>query len=159
MVWMVIFFPCLAVVAGFYTLFLAIESDDGLVDSEYYKQGMGINKTIGRDVIAVEKNISGLININAQTGSIQAKFANDIKEALSPKINFKLVHRTIPGFDQHVVLNQVDDSMLYTGQLKPLPNTGGRWRWEIKFNDWRISERFTTTNQEVIIQSFPKKQS
>jgi len=158
MVWMVIFFPCLAVVAGFYTLFLAIESDDGLVDSDYYKQGMGINKTIGRDSIAVEKNISGLISINAQTGSIQTKFSSDIKETLAQSLTFKLVHRTIPGFDQSVTLTQVDDTMLYTGQLKPLPNSGGRWRWEIKYNDWRISERFTTRNQEVIVHSFPKKQ-
>ena len=44
-VWLVIFFPVLAIVAGFYTLKLAIESDDGLVEDDYYKQGIEINRT------------------------------------------------------------------------------------------------------------------
>jgi len=156
-VWMVIFFPLLAVVAGFYTLYLAIESDDGLVDSEYYKHGMSINETIESDEIATEKNINGLININILTGSVQVRFSNDIKDTLATELNFKLVHRTISGLDQNILLTQVDDTMLYTGTLKTLPKVGGRWRWEIKVNDWRISERFTTHDQEVIVHSFPKK--
>ncbi len=154
-VWMVIFFPSLAVVAGFYTLYLAIESDDGLVDSNYYKEGLGINKTIGRDLNAIERKISGLISINAQTGSVQTKFANDLN---TQELNFKLVHRTIPGFDQHITLTQVEGTLLYTGDLKPLPEKGGRWRWEITHDNWRISERFTTKIQETIIHSFPKKE-
>ncbi len=153
-VWMVIFFPCLAVVAGFYTLYLAMESDDGLVDSNYYKEGMGINKTIGRDLKAIEQNINGLISINSETGSIQTKFSSDIN---AKTIDFKLVHRTIPGFDQNITLTRVEDTMLYTGVIKPLPKAGGRWRWEVTHDGWRISERFTTKNQEVIVHSFPKK--
>lgn len=156
-VWMLIFFPLLAVVAGFYTLYLAIESDDGLVDSEYYKHGMGVNQTIESDEMATKKNINGLISINAQTGSVQVKFSNDIKDTITSQLNFKLVHRTIPGLDQKIILTQVDDTLLYTGKLKPLPKAGGRWRWEIKVNDWRISERFTTHEQDVIVHSFPKK--
>ena len=157
-VWMVIFFPSLAVIAGFITLFIAIESDDGLVDSEYYKQGLGINKTISNDSNAIKHNISGLLSINAASGAIQAKFSDSINSKLSESIAFKIVHRTIPGFDQKVKLHRTEDTLLYVGQIEALPKQGGRWRWEIKDTDWRISERFSTKQNEVIIQTFPKKQ-
>ncbi len=154
-VWLIIFFPSVAVIAGMNLLYLAIESDDGLVDSDYYKQGLGVNKTISADLNAIQKNISGLISINSETGAIQARFSNEIKTTLKKSVNFKLVHRTIPGFDQKIILNQVDDTMLYTGKIKPLPQTGGRWRWEIKQDDWRVSKRFMTRNKEVIVHTFP----
>ena len=154
-VWLILFFPTLAVVAGFYTFYLAVESDDGLVSDDYYKEGIGINKTISADINAVDKNISGLISINFATGSIQVNFSKDIKTTLNKELSFKLVHRTIPGFDQETTLNQVDDTMLYTGTVKALPGNGGRWRWEINQGDWRISKRFLTQQQEVIVHSFP----
>lgn len=154
-VWMILFFPTLAIVAGFYTLLLAIQSDDGLVSSDYYKQGLGVNKTITADINALKKNISGLISINAGNGEIQARFSNAIKASLNNTVSFKLVHRTMPGFDQEIILNQVDDTMLYTGKVKPLSASGGRWRWEIKQDDWRVSERFTTRHKETIVHSFP----
>ncbi len=155
LVWMIIFFPTAAVVAGFNLLYLAIVTDDGLVSGDYYKEGMGINKTITHDLIAIEKNINGLMSINASTGSIQTRFSNDIKSSLGKSLPFELVHRTIPGFDQQTTLNQVGDTLLYTGNINSLPNTGGRWRWKIQHDDWRISERFTTKKQEVIVHSFP----
>lgn len=158
-VWMVIFFPSVAIVAGFITLFIAIDSDDGLVDSNYYKQGLGINKVIKNDANAIALNISGLISINATTGDIQVKFSNQTQASLGSTINFKLAHRTSPGFDQETKLTQVDDTLLYTGKINALPNSGGRWRWEIKHDDWRISERFLSNNDEVILHSFPKKTS
>lgn len=157
-VWLIIFFPTAAVLAGFNLLYLAIESDDGLVTGDYYKQGMGINKTITRDLIAIEKNISGLMSINAATGDIQARFSDTIESSLGDSLTFNLAHRTIPGLDQQTTLKKVDGTRLFIGNIKSLPNSGGRWRWEIKYDDWRISERFTTQQQEVIVLSFPSSQ-
>ena len=41
--WLVIAFPLTAVIVGFVSLALAIRSDDGMVEDDYYKQGMTIH--------------------------------------------------------------------------------------------------------------------
>lgn len=45
-VWMVIGGPAAVVVAGFYTLWLAISMPDPVLTEDYYQQGIDINKTL-----------------------------------------------------------------------------------------------------------------
>lgn len=45
-VWLVIAGPAVVVVAGFYTLWLAISSPDPVLSENYYQQGIDINKTL-----------------------------------------------------------------------------------------------------------------
>lgn len=45
-VWLVIGGPAVVVVAGFYTLWLAIETPDPVIDSAYYRKGIEINSTL-----------------------------------------------------------------------------------------------------------------
>ena len=45
-VWMVIAGPAIVVVAGFVTLWLAIHRPDPLVDENYYRRGIEINRTL-----------------------------------------------------------------------------------------------------------------
>lgn len=45
-VWLLIAGPAAVVVAGFVTLYLAISRPDPVVDAEYYRKGIEINKTL-----------------------------------------------------------------------------------------------------------------
>lgn len=45
-VWLLLAGPAIVVVAGFYTLWLAIRTPDPVVDSDYYRKGIEINKTL-----------------------------------------------------------------------------------------------------------------
>lgn len=45
-VWLVIAGPAAVVVAGFFTLFLALSSPDPVVAEDYYRKGIEINKTL-----------------------------------------------------------------------------------------------------------------
>lgn len=45
-VWLVIAGPAVVVVAGFYTLWLAISIPDPVLAEDYYQQGIEINKTL-----------------------------------------------------------------------------------------------------------------
>ena len=45
-VWMVIAGPALVVVASFITAYLAIVGQDPVVDEDYYRKGLAINKTL-----------------------------------------------------------------------------------------------------------------
>ncbi len=47
LVWLVIAGPAIVVVASFITLYLAISRPDPLVDEDYYRKGIEINKTLG----------------------------------------------------------------------------------------------------------------
>ena len=44
--WLLMMGPAIVIVAGFYTLWLAIQSNDGLVADDYYKRGLAINQTL-----------------------------------------------------------------------------------------------------------------
>lgn len=48
-VWMVIAGPAVVVVAGFATLWLALANPESLVAEDYYRQGIGINKTLAAE--------------------------------------------------------------------------------------------------------------
>lgn len=53
-VWLIIFFPMLAVIAGIVITILAVQSNDSLVVDDYYKQGLEINRVLERDQSALE---------------------------------------------------------------------------------------------------------
>lgn len=46
LVWMVIAGPALVVVAAFVTLWLALRSPDPVLDEDYYRKGLEINRTL-----------------------------------------------------------------------------------------------------------------
>ena len=48
-VWLVIAGPCVVVVAGFVTAWLAMSSPDPLLAEDYYRRGTEINKTPAKD--------------------------------------------------------------------------------------------------------------
>jgi len=45
-VWMIISGPAIVVVAGFVTLWLAIRTPDPVIEADYYKRGIEINRTL-----------------------------------------------------------------------------------------------------------------
>jgi uncharacterized protein len=46
LVWMVISGPAIVVVAGFVTLYIALRYPEQVIDEDYYRKGMEINKTL-----------------------------------------------------------------------------------------------------------------
>ena len=52
-VWMVVGGPAVVVVASFITLYLAITRPDPVVDSDYYRKGIEINKTLADNASSV----------------------------------------------------------------------------------------------------------
>jgi uncharacterized protein len=48
-VWLVIAGPAVVVVASIVTAVIAIRTDDPVVEADYYRRGIEINKTLARD--------------------------------------------------------------------------------------------------------------
>ena len=70
-VWMVVGGPAVVVVASFTTLYLAITRPDPLVDSDYYRKGIEINKTL--DDTAGSRAPAETGRNHAATGAMSAK--------------------------------------------------------------------------------------
>lgn len=153
MVWLVIFFPSLAVVGGIITIIIAVKTDDGLVVDDYYKKGLEINQVINHDKMARQLGIRAFVDINAQTGEILVSLSAKKELDLTAEISFKLIHRTLAGLDQVTTLSRVNNSPDYRGYIKP-PVIEGRWTIQISSgNDWRVKQNFTTKTAEHILMN------
>ncbi len=153
MVWMVIFFPSLAVVGGIITIIIAIKTDDGLVVDDYYKQGLAINQIIQHDKNAKQLGLSAFVDTNAETGQVQVSLSATRQLELDAEITFHLIHRTRSGQDQITVLSRLGNSSEYRGYLKP-PIIEGRWTIQITSeNGWRLKQDFTTRSAQHILMN------
>jgi hypothetical protein len=69
--WILAAGPFIVVVAGFYTAWLAIKSNDGLVTEDYYKKGLAANQTIARSEQAASLGLVAGVRIASDTLSVR----------------------------------------------------------------------------------------
>ena len=151
MVWLVIFFPSLAVVAGIATLFIAIDTEDSLVDDNYYKKGLEINRVIALDNKAKSLGLNALANINTLNGKVSIGISSEKPQTLPSSLLFKLTHRTRTGLDQQTHLNLSAKTGKFEGYLKP-PIIKGRWTVNLQSEDqWRLKKNIDSGHSEHII--------
>ena len=136
--WFLIALPATAVVAGLYTLHIAIVTRDGLVVDDYYKEGLAINKTLDRDRKARQLGIAAVFRYTPATGQIVVYLQG--KTALPERLRLRLVHPTREGFDQAVALVRVADGQ-YAGHIQV--RARGNWHLLLTPPDdsWRIGGR------------------
>ncbi len=153
MVWMVIFFPAVAVVAGLTTVYIAVSTSDGLVEDDYYKQGLQINQVIDRDRRAAELGLKAAVTIDASSGEIRLRLQADHPLADTEELALRLVHRTIPGLDQQTTLAaNRNDASLFAGYLRP-PIGEGRWTVMLQDREqWRLKHSFMTVPDQSLIE-------
>lgn len=153
MVWLVIFFPALAVVGGIITIIIAVNTEDGLVVDNYYKKGLEINKVIKHDQMAKQLGLSAFVDAHSKTGEILVSLSSDEKMVFNEEITFTLIHRTRSGQDQQTVLLRDGSSADYRGYLKP-PIIEGRWTIEVSSPlGWRLKQSLTTKSAPRILMN------
>jgi len=134
-VWLLIAFPLTAVIAGFITLGLAIQSDDGLVEDDYYKQGMAINRVLERDRAAASLGLAGTVELDATHHELRVRLTSHKAHALPDTIQIRLMHATRGGFDRALVLPRQIDATYRA----PLPKFApGPWDVQLTAQDWRL---------------------
>ena len=151
MVWLVIALPMTAVIAGIATIFIAANTEDGLVVDDYYKQGLAINEVISHDRMAKQLGLRAFVDANSQTGEIQLELSAEKPFEPPAELTFKLIHRTRSGQDQITSLSRIGDAAEYRGYIKP-PIIEGRWTIQVLDSDkWRLKQNFTTRSAEHIL--------
>ena len=144
--WFLMFFPATAVVAGIITIIIAVKTDDGLVNDDYYKAGLAINQTLERKQNAQELNLNASVNWDKLTQTITLKLTGKISEP-PPRLTMQLAHTTRANHDQTVTLFLAPDKKSYTGRVKTVKSGSWITILEPEEKNWRINGRVTLPKQ------------
>jgi hypothetical protein len=139
LVWMMVTIPFSAVIMGVVMLWLAIDTDDGLVADDYYKQGLEINRVLVRDKKAAELGVSAVINYNNKVRVINLEFNKGALASLPETLQLSFQHATRANSDVVVTLNHGIGNQ-YIGQIKQAL-TEGIWYFELSDADWKVNAR------------------
>jgi hypothetical protein len=147
--WILMLGPFIVVVAGFVTAYLAASSNDGLVDDDYYKQGLAINQVTDRTKRAKELGVRAELTVDAQRQLVRVALSNTA--SVFPKtLRLNIAHPTRSGLDQNLSLHADGLGTYSAGLGQPL--TG---RWHIVLEDdqreWRLSDEWVIENQALLI--------
>jgi uncharacterized protein len=145
-VWLLILFPSVAVIGGINLFYQAVQSDDGLVSDDYYKEGKEINTQIHRDTKAATLGLSGHLMLGEDGKSIRIQLNKVIKNDLV----LKLMHPTRAGLDQTIILSQ-QAPQFYVGKLE---NALTQPRWQVELADtqqqWRLKAEWQISDAEAL---------
>lgn len=133
--WFLISLPATAVVAGFVTLDLAIESNDGLVVDDYYERGKEINRVLERDKAAEIRKIDTILGLKSQNQALRLEVLNYEGDDQPDNIDIHFLHSTRSGLDQSVTASRQDGN-IYTANTPEL--APGRWNVQLSTPTWRI---------------------
>jgi len=153
LVWMMIAIPFSAVIMGVIMIWLAVDTDDGLVADDYYKQGLEINRVISRDKKAAELGVSAIIEFDNTIKIIKLQFDKGSLETFPQSMQLKLQHATRENSDITVLLNHGIDNQ-YIGHVKQALSEG-IWYFEISGKggadeSWRLKARSHVRSQNRI---------
>lgn len=149
--WILAAGPFIVVVAAFYTAWLAVKSNDGLVTDDYYRKGLAVNQTIARSDQATKIGLVAGIRITSEAISVRLEAA-DKSFIMPPTLAVTVSHPTRAGLDQSPLL--VRNGELYSGEIR-LPAAG---HWLVLLEDepktWRLMGNIVLpANGETLIGS------
>ena len=146
--WLLMVGPGVVIVAGFFTLWLAIRSDDGLVADDYYKRGQAINQTLSRALRAEQLGLGAGVTFDA--GTRQVRVALSGGGALPGKLRLRLVHPTQAVADQLIELSMATPGV-YAGTV----TTAVAGRRVVMLEDlartWRLAGEATASTQVIAL--------
>lgn len=135
LVWLLISFPLTAVIAGFFTLYLAIISSDGLVVDDYYQRGKEINKSLARDHAAAQHGLRASVTLDVAKQEVVVQLSAARQQPLPDVLNVRWLHATRAGFDRTQTLIRVPDGSYHNAFPDLAP---GHWYVQIEAQDWRL---------------------
>ncbi|MFZ4537693.1 FixH family protein [Propionivibrio sp.] len=136
--WILMSGPFIVVIAGLATAYLAVTTSDGLVDDDYYKQGLTVNQVSARDHMAVSLGLQADLMQGGDGAQIRILLRGKADTKLPEVLKLRIAHPTRAGVDQNLLLHS-DGAGSYTGKLSA-PLTG---RWHIVLEDEKAEWRLT----------------
>ncbi|HKO88650.1 MAG TPA: FixH family protein [Burkholderiales bacterium] len=145
--WLIMSVPALSAVLGIVMLMLAIDSYDGLVAEDYYKQGLAINETLDKEAQAKRLGLSADLRIAEGTVQVILHGIQTNPGALK----LRLAHPTRSGEDVtlRLMMTGVQTYSAHWPQMGP-----GRWHamLEDEAGTWRIAETWQSGTQALMLR-------
>lgn len=136
--WILMAGPFVVVVAGFITAYLAVVSNDGLVEDDYYKQGLAVNQLAARDQKAVALGLQADLMQSGDGRQLRVLLRGYPDTRLPESARLRIVHPTRAGIDQTIEL-RAEGKGTYLAPLRA-PLSG---RWHVVLEDdkkeWRLT--------------------
>lgn len=150
-VWLLIALPATAVIVGFIMLGLAIYSDDGLVEDDYYRRGKEINRVLVRDQAAARHGLESTLAFDTARQELQILLTARQDVTLPAQIELRFLHATRAGLDRNMLLARAADGS-YRAPLPILER--GRWNVQLAAQDWRLTgSLFVPGERKIVIHS------
>ena len=139
LVWMLIAIPLSAVLFGILMLTLAIQSDDGLVDDDYYKHGKEINRVLKRDQAATLYGLHAEATLDVERHALRVQLASQTLPRPPAALEVKFLHATRAGNDALIRIEHVGDGVYHATLPKLAP---GHWHIQLGADNWRLTGDF-----------------
>lgn len=150
-VWLLIALPATAVVVGFTMLGLAIYSDDGLVEDDYYRKGKEINRVLARDQAATKHGLESTLTFDTARRELRVHLTARQSVKLPEQMELRFLHATRANLDRNMVLARSADGV-YRAPLLPL--APGHWNLQLAAQDWRLTgSMYVPGAQKIVIRS------
>ena len=146
--WLLMAGPFIVVVAGFYTLWLAIKSDDGLVAGDYYKRGLAINQTLARALRAEQLTLSARVVLG--DGKARAHVTVTGNGSLPAALRLLLVHPTRAVADELIELHAVSPGV-YAANIAVTLAGRRVVMLEDMARTWRLAGEATSGVQDEVV--------
>jgi len=146
--WLLMAGPAIVIVAGFYTLWLAVRSDDGLVADDYYKRGLAINQTLLRAQRAEQLTLAARVEPGVDGGVVRVTVTGGA--ALPAILRLRLVHPTQAVADQWIELHTVAPGV-YEGTRVAAAAGRRVMMLEDTERTWRLAGEATNSAQAVVL--------
>lgn len=151
--WAMIGIPAAAVLASFYTLYLAVSGSEPELPPQYVSEGSALDADFARAQRAIDAGITVRIDWLQQQrpAMVEATYSSKSGVEGPQRLSVRLTHATLPSLDQMLELARIDGSDRYRADIDSLPP--GAWLIEVAAADWRLRGRLESSNGSVILGS------
>jgi hypothetical protein len=127
------------------TIKLAVDTSDGLVKDDYYKEGLAIHKDAARFAMAKQLGVQAALQIDRETNTIQVDL-NDAPVGDLPSLMLTFFHPTRSQRDHRITLERIDSGQYRAPGVELEP---ANWRVSIEPQEatWRITGRMPVPDQ------------
>jgi hypothetical protein len=145
--WLLMAGPVAVILAGVFTTYLAVVTNDGLVADDYYKRGLAINQTLSRDALARQLGHRARIAFAADFTHVAVTLVSG--GPVSDQLVLRLAHPARPSFDRALPLMR-EEGRTYACTFPPL--TPGRWQVTLEdtARSWRLVGELVVPGRGII---------
>jgi hypothetical protein len=148
--WAMIGIPAAAVLASFYTLYLAVSGSEPELPPQYVSEGSALDADFARAQRAIDAGITVRIGwLPQQPAMIEAYYVSTLGVAAPATLDVRMTHATLPALDQTLTLTRVEGTERYLANIASLPP--GAWLIEVSAADWRLRGRIESSGDAVIL--------